>query len=494
MRKTFKIAFTAALLALAPCLSPPAEPVAFSARAIVDSSSGDAYRADIKFGKSGGAVVVFEENTNGTYRLYANRYSAALGWSGPVIIDAGTGNAYRGKVAIDDKTGDAIAVFKQETGKGYGIYAGIYKAGKWERPVRIDSGSGNADGAAAAYGPTGNAAAVFEEHDGSAYGIYVNMYDPEKGWLGPVKIDEDSTKNAMFPAHTFDHRGNLHVAYYKLHENGFDLYTISRNAEDGKWGRPVKISSSEDPGAWKDKKSRAYYGRVDAPFLSDELKKYSYSGAYDYAEWAPSTADSRYRDAFTPSIIATTSHGVAVFFARFKNGKLRGFASYNNPDKGWTAPALIDASDDDIEHIRASAGPYGEIALVFSQRTGEGLRIYARIYSPFRGWGNAEGMDAAVLDGYSPSVVFADDGRIMAVWCQRHEMKVNPFASIHAGNGWGKAQRLEQGYGKTCGVRVASGPDRKVIIIYEQESVLPDGRVVNRLYAVQYGEWPAHGL
>ncbi|MEK7679149.1 MAG: hypothetical protein AAB356_03045, partial [Deltaproteobacteria bacterium] len=193
MRKTFKIAFTAALLALAPCLSPPAEAAGFSAPAIVDSSSGDAYRADIKFGKSSGAVAVFEENTNGIYRLYANSYTAAKGWSGPVIIDAGTGNAYRGKVAIDDKTGDAIAVFKQEAGKGYGIYAGIYKAGKWQRPVRIDSGSGNADGATAAYGPTGNAAAVFEEHDGSAYRIYVNMYDPEKGWLGPVKVDKDST-------------------------------------------------------------------------------------------------------------------------------------------------------------------------------------------------------------------------------------------------------------------------------------------------------------
>lgn len=489
MRKTFKITFTAALLALAPYpFATQAEPAGFSAPAIVDSSSGDAYRADIESGKSGNAVAVFEENTNGTYRLYANRYSAAKGWSGPVIIDAGTGNAYRGKVALDDKTGDAIAVFKQEAGKGYGIYAGIYKAGKWERPVRIDSGSGNADGATVAYGPAGSAAAVFEEHDGSAYRIYVNMYDPEKGWVGPVKVDKDSTNNAMFPAHTFDHMGNLHVAYYKLHENGLDLYTVSRKAEDGEWGDSVKISSGEDRGAWKGKKSRAYYGLDDAPLLLDEIKKYAYSGAYGYAEWTPSRADSRYRDAFTPSIVATTSQGVALFFAQFKDGSIRGFASYHNPEKGWTTPALIDASDNDIEHIRASAGPYGEIALVFSQRTGARLRVYARTYSPFRGWDNAVTIDEGDKDGYGPSIAFTDNGSMAAVWCQQHALKVISVANIHDGNRWGKAQRLEQADGEGCCVRLASGSDGKVIIIYEQKSALPDGRVVNRLYAVQHIE------
>lgn len=445
----------AVLLLLAPYpFAAQAEPAGFGPPAIVDSSSGDAYRADIKSGKSGNVVAVFEENTNGIYRLYANRYTAALGWSGPVIIDAGTGNAYSGKVALDDKTGDAIAVFKQETGRGYGVYAGVYKAGKWERPVRIDSGSGNADGATVAYGPVGKAAAVFEEHDGSAYGVYANMYDPEKGWLGPVRVDKDPANNAMFPAHTFDHMGNLHVVYYELHENGLDLYAVSRKAGDHEWGDPAKISS----------------------------------GAYGYAERAPSRADSRYRDAFTPSIVATTSQGVALFFAQFKDGSIRGFASYHNPEKGWTTPALIDASDNNIEHMRASVSLYGEIAIVFSQRAKKSLRVYARTYSPFRGWDNAVAIDEGDKDGYGPGIAFTDNGGMAAVWCQQHALKAIPVANIHDGNRWGKAQRLGNGDGETCGVRLASGPDGKVIIIYEQKSALPDGRFVNRLYAVQHIE------
>ncbi|MCR4286719.1 MAG: hypothetical protein NUW09_01765, partial [Deltaproteobacteria bacterium] len=489
MGRRCRTALMAVLLLLAPYpFAAQAEPAGFDQPAIVDSSSGDAYRADIKSGKSGNAVAVFEENTNGIYRLYANRYTAAKGWSGPVIIDAGTGNAYRGKVALDDKTGDAIAVFKQETGKGYGVFSSIYRGGRWETPVRIDSGSGNADGATVAYGPTGNAAAVFEEHDGSAYGIYVNMYDPEKGWLGPVKVDKDSTNNAMFPTHTFDHMGNLHVAYYKLHENGLDLYTVSRKAEDHEWGDSVKISSGEDRGAWEGKKSRAYYGLDNAPLLLDEIKKYAYSGAYGYAEWTPSRADSRYREAFTPSIVATTSQGVALFFAQFRDGNLRGFVSYHNPEKGWTAPAPIDNAAGDIEHIRASVSRYGEIALVFSQRTGKGLRVYARTYSPFRGWDNAVTIDEGDKDGYGPGIAFTDNGGMAAVWCRQHALKVISVANIHDGNRWGKAQRLEHGDGEGCGVRLASGQDGKVIIIYEHKSALPDGRFVNRLYAVQYIE------
>ena len=242
---------------LASCLSAPlAHPASPGREAVADPSAGDAYRADVRLDRSGNGFAVFEQESGGAFRLYANRYTAERGWSGPVIIDAGTGNAYRGKVALDDKTGDAIAVFKQETGKGYGVYAGIYRAGKWERPVRIDSGSGNADGATVAYGPAGNAAAVFEEHDGKSYGIYANIYDPKKGWTGAVRVDQGSPDNAMFPAHAFDRLGNLHIAYYRVHENGLDLYTARRDVTDGTWRGPERISSVT-PVAWKAKEHGA---------------------------------------------------------------------------------------------------------------------------------------------------------------------------------------------------------------------------------------------
>ena len=194
------------------------------------------------------------------------------------------------------------------------------------------------------------------------------------------------------------------------------------------------------------------------------------------------------RDALTPSIVATTSHGVALFFVQFKDGNLRGFASYHNHDKGWTLPLPVDGAEGDVEHIRATVSRYGEIALVFAQRSGGRMRVYARAYSPFRGWDNPVTIDEGDKDGYGPSIAFTDNNGMAAVWCQQHALNVISVANIHDNKRWGKAQRLGNGDGETCGVRLASSPDGKMIIIYEHKSAMPDGGFVNRLYAAQHIE------
>ena len=130
--------------------------------AIIDSGPSNAYRTDIAFDNLGSAIAVFEQKTGDSYRLYANRYTAAKGWTGPVIIDAGTGDAYRGKVETNKATGDSIAVFKQKTPAGYAIFANMHiNNSGWKKPVRISNIAENADGGAVVFGPSGNAVAVF---------------------------------------------------------------------------------------------------------------------------------------------------------------------------------------------------------------------------------------------------------------------------------------------------------------------------------------------
>ena len=109
----------------------------------IDAERDNAFRTGIAFDPVGNAMAVFEQNSDGVYKLYATRYAKKdKRWERPVAIDAATGNAYRGKVA-SDKTGNAIAVFKQKSKNGYRIYAARYiKDRGWDSPVAMTTARG----------------------------------------------------------------------------------------------------------------------------------------------------------------------------------------------------------------------------------------------------------------------------------------------------------------------------------------------------------------
>src|SRR3972149_6592722 len=88
---------------------------------LIDAGTGDAFRTNIAFDPYGNAMAVFEQYTDGFSRIYANQFLFNKnGWQRPVIIDAGPSNAYVSRVAFN-QSGDAIAIFKQSDGSIYRI-------------------------------------------------------------------------------------------------------------------------------------------------------------------------------------------------------------------------------------------------------------------------------------------------------------------------------------------------------------------------------------
>ncbi|MEK7845845.1 MAG: hypothetical protein AAB257_02645, partial [Nitrospinota bacterium] len=41
---------------------------------LIDAGTGDAFRTSLAFDHYGNAIAVFEQNTDGVYRIYANRF------------------------------------------------------------------------------------------------------------------------------------------------------------------------------------------------------------------------------------------------------------------------------------------------------------------------------------------------------------------------------------------------------------------------------------
>ncbi len=471
----------------------------------IDAGIHDAYRTDVKFDHIGNAIAVFEQKKDGVFRLYANKYINGKGWAGPEIIDAGTGNAYRGKLAFDG-LGNAIVVFKEAAKSGYTIYANHYLIGKgWQGPRAIDSAAGLMDGHAVAIGREDRAGVVFEKQDGNKTGIFGSLYTEESGWGAPTRIDTGNA-NALFPQAMFDAKGNLHVVYYKEAANGFDVYAVAYDSSKAKWLASAKIGASPagKTEAWRNKKSIvAWDYPSEKPFLS-EIKANIYSGSYYYYAWSISKVDARFRDAYTPSLVAGNDGALMAFFINWDGARLRAFNAAFSQENGWGEARIIDANAGDVEHIRAAMNSKGDVAVVFTQNTDSTLRIHSRIYSKVNGWGEARIIDAGAESSYNPSVALREDGTIVVVWCQwvrfTEEIKiqhnhmrpydnfavVKSFANIYRpGKGWGDASKLEDNDYETCGVRVASSPTGGVIAVFEQENDYAGATgFVNRIFAL----------
>ncbi|MFQ5900533.1 MAG: TolB family protein [Thermodesulfobacteriota bacterium] len=461
---------------------------------LIDAGINNAYRTDIAFDKRSNALVVFEQRAGNFSRIYANRYVVGEGWQEPVIIDAGADSAYRGKVAFDKK-GNAMAVFKQKDGEVYRIYANLYIEGKgWQKPVPIDNGPGEVDGQQVIFDKEGNAVAVFEQNDGTAYRIYVNRYINGKGWQGPVQIDMGEN-NAYFPYPVFDSDGNLHVIYYKELTYGLDVYVSKYDKGIKKWNEPVRLSRGEVKKKiedWSEVRSKVRRGvtGIYNPLFWSKVQERIYAGEYNYTGWeTPSKLDSRFRDAYRPSLIADQKGNITAFYVRWDGENLRGYTAYYQPDKGWQKPVIIDAGQADVEYLRAVISPSGKMALVFTQWKDDHLRVHVRQYTLDTGWGDAEIVDAGEKEAFNPSLAFTENDNIVVVWCQWDKYNVKSFSSIYKGEtGWSRAAHLEIEDGETCGVKVAAGPDGKVIALFEQEGIYTGRpRRTNRIFAVELG-------
>ena len=184
----------------------------WGAAAIIDAGPNNALHPQVSFDRAGNAIAVWDQS-DGTYdRIYANRYVAGTGWSVAAIIDAGIiaanpYNAFNPQVSFD-KAGNAIAVWFQWDGTQFRIYANRYVAGTgWGAAAAIETNPNNANNPQVSFDSAGNAIAVWQQNDGTYYRIYANRYVAGTGWGVAAIIDAGPT-GAYYPQVSFDSAGN----------------------------------------------------------------------------------------------------------------------------------------------------------------------------------------------------------------------------------------------------------------------------------------------
>jgi hypothetical protein len=91
--------------------------------ALQATANSSASNPEIAMDANGNALAVWEEQSNGSLYVWANRYVAGQGWGTAHMIGPNTGKSTNPQVAFDS-SGRAIAVWEQiDAGSGYDIWA-----------------------------------------------------------------------------------------------------------------------------------------------------------------------------------------------------------------------------------------------------------------------------------------------------------------------------------------------------------------------------------
>lgn len=141
-------------------------------------NAGNAASPQIAIDATNNAMAVWVQSDGSLNNTWANQYIAGSGWSAAQTIETdNTGNAAAADVAFDSN-GNAIAVWYQSDGARDNIYANIYSAGiGWGTAGLIETDNlGNAQFPQIIFDSNGKGHAIWQQSDGSRENIWINTY------------------------------------------------------------------------------------------------------------------------------------------------------------------------------------------------------------------------------------------------------------------------------------------------------------------------------
>ena len=218
----------------------------WGAPVLLESGSGGANVPQITADAAGNAIAVWAQTGGSFNSIWSNRYTAGQGWGTAQLVEVADGEALAPDIAID-ADGNALVVWRQtlSNGPSYSIWANRYTAsvGWGTATILSSSGAGSADLPQAAFAPDGSALAVWQSLDtGSTQNIWAARYTAGVGWAAAAVIATDTGAIRAAPQVTFSANGTAMSVWYelKLSSNTGGNIMASRYTSD--WSAPVAIS------------------------------------------------------------------------------------------------------------------------------------------------------------------------------------------------------------------------------------------------------------
>ena len=351
-----------------------------TAALIESGNNGDAFHPKIAFDGAGNAIAVWSQDDGSNYNIYANRYTASTGtWGTEELIESSSvANTVSPQIAVDGN-GNAIVVWQQSDGIDESIYANRYTAStdSWGTAELIESGNnGQAVQSQIAFDSAGDAIAVWSQSDGGLSNIYINRYTAGAGWGTAELIATGDADNATRPQIAIGSNGNAIVVWSELSALGakVSIYASRYTASTDSWGTEELLENSDD-------------GHASDPQIA----------------------------------IDDDGNGVAVWWQPDSANLRHIYSNRYTPGAGWGTEERIESSDDGHSNYpQIAIDGEGNVIAVWRQddNINDGL-LYANRYTANTGsWGT----EALIGNGngsvFQPQIAIDGEGNAIAVWHQ----------------------------------------------------------------------------
>jgi hypothetical protein len=321
---------------------------------LVETLPGNAFYPDLVVIGEGKAIAVWKHQNGTVSDLYASRFDPDTGWGTPESIHESSGFIYDFVKVAMDATGNAFVVWLESDGSYIysSVYASRYDAGtaQWGTPSLLENSPGSVTNL---YAPnpqismddSGNAMAVWYQNDGVGYSIYANRYEAGLGWQTPVLL-ETQGGDAYSPSLLLDKNGNATVMWD--HSDG-SVYA-TRYVPGTGWGTVTQFKNSSALNNLYGPPHMALDHATGDVIAVWEMASFLYSSRFvEGSGWtAPVLIESMNGNALHPELwalypeIATDQDGNATVVWEQYETVFNIYAVRYEPGLGWDTPVLID--------------------------------------------------------------------------------------------------------------------------------------------------------
>ncbi len=362
---------------------------------------------------AGNGLAVWLQSDGVRYNVWANRYTAGVGWGTASLIETNDGSPMNGLPSVAmDAQGNGLAVWTQSDGTRYNIWANRYVAGSgWGTPTLIETdNAGDARTPQVAMDPSGNAVAVWEQSDGVRYNIWANSYSAVDGSWGTATLLETNNGDASGSAITMGHAGNALAVWVQSDGVHYNLWA-NRYIVGSGWGTAtmitanvigVRIAGDADGNAMA-----VWMGGTSWPW---NVGATSYSVASGWGVGTLVEADTA-NSVYPEVAMDINGNAIAVWYR--DTAKDNRWANLYTAGVGWGTPTPIATNNTNwwCCSVRVAMDINGN-AIAMWQQDG----IWAIPYTPGSGWGAATLLDTGNFN--DPQIAMSANGTAIAAWGQ----------------------------------------------------------------------------
>ncbi len=435
VQKFFAIVLMMVFLTLQPMIADGnEEPISGWGANIAISSpvQGNADDPSIAIGPDGEAICVWSQYDEVRRNIWANRFIPRHGWDRPELIEQNNaGNANYPSVALTE-SGNAMAVWVQNDGTYYRIYANRYQKGiGWLDAIYIDQNTGDASFPRLAMDPLGNAIAVWSQHDGVRFNIWANRYATGTGWGTAVLLENMNSGGAVNPDVAMDRYGNALAVWTQSTGSRSDIY-YSWYTTGASWQYPELVEQDDIANSDHCRVAMTPYGTAVVVWLREYgvwdlwTNTYSRSGGWGTAELLETDGAG---NVMNPVVSMNSQMETLVTWSQSDGTTFNIWANVFRSGTGWESAEMIEpAGDTDAYIVAGCMDGSGNAMVVWYQFIKYNLCFLSNRNTKDSGWSQPEAVDVGEGTGGDPALASDSDGNVHLVF-KKNNGKYNEIRS-----------------------------------------------------------------